>query len=129
MLSVGKEKRPAVAVLKSSGIELRCRFWCASRVRHSKDGGRNRRREQDYAVAVPGSAAGICGVADDLRRSAIRVNLLQLANCKETDLPAVRGPERIGRFVRAWQHLRRHRIQRTDIELDASFTIAAGERQ
>src|SRR5690349_9460375 len=90
-----------MAVRKKHGVVLLDRLW----FQRQRDGWRAASRrnspqgltlgtKQDYSFAVPGATRGISRIANCLRRTAINIDLFELASGKKTDVAVVGGPER-----------------------------------
>ena len=76
----------------------------ATRSRHSLETGScPGGRKDDQSLAVPGAAASVLGVTQNLCRTASDRDLLQLSLGEETNVPAIGGPEWILGLFRSRQ--------------------------
>ncbi len=114
--AVRQEPGPAVRLLVAALGDLGHRRGRAARGGDAVQRARAVGREDDHAVAVPGSAAAARRIAQGQRRAARGADLPQLAGREEADRRAVGRPERKARALRSGQRVGGQRVERAYVE-------------
>src|SRR6516162_425923 len=97
MAAIGKKSRESVEAARGGHGN-----WHAAGGSHSLNFGIGKGREHDQVVAIPRSASTGGRIAQRLRWTTARANLLEFALGKEPNLATIRGPERQNSAVGAW---------------------------
>ena len=110
-------------------FELRHGSGRAAGRRHPMNRGPVPRRKDDHPVRTPGPTSTDGRVADRLRRTTRRLDLLELALREETEEAAVWGPEGIGGSFRVRKRARRQRVDRSHPKSGLSVRGRGDERE
>src|SRR5262249_9908370 len=126
--AVGQERRPAMRLLLSRGVENRDRRRIAACRAYSIDSTLERRREHDGSVGTPGAAPAVdSDIRDDLRSTADEIDRLQLARGDESERAGIRRPERLTGSFGSRQRTGDERIERPQPE--RAGPIGRGRRE
>src|SRR6266478_4719995 len=106
MLTVGQKHGPPYAGLEFLGIRLGKLYWRSSRSRDAKEACLGIGRKDDHAIAVPGTAASVRRVGNDLYLSLLNVHLFEFAVGKKAESFTVWRPKGIRSSLGAINRLR-----------------------